>query len=81
MNDNDIMDEITAIWNKLSAIEKSLSSFFEMMHAQSTNGIDENGNAILDIANLSDENSSSIIDIADALNDIDKRVRALEGEK
>lgn len=42
-------------------------------------GIDENSDAILDVADLSDENSSSILDLSDIVEELLERVETLEG--
>lgn len=76
--DKDVRAEISAIWDKMLEIEKKLSDFTDMLHAQSTNGINENGEAVLDVADVSDENSQAIIDLGDAVDDLSNRVSALE---
>lgn len=42
-------------------------------------GIDENSDAILDVADLSDENSNSILDLSEVVGELVDRVEALEG--
>lgn len=76
--DRDTIQEIAAIWDKLGEISKQLSDFADMLHGQSTAGITENSDGILDIAELSDENSTSIEDMAASIADLDARVKALE---
>ena len=76
--DRDTIQEIAAIWDKLGEISKQLSDFTDMLHGQSTAGITENSDGILDIAELSDENSTSIEDMAASIADLDARVKALE---
>ena len=41
-------------------------------------GISENGEAVLDIAELSDENSGSILELAEMIEEIESRVSMLE---
>ena len=42
-------------------------------------GITENGDAVMDVAELADENSGAIMDISELLADLEERVTALEG--
>lgn len=48
------------------------------MIMRSTRGVDENGAAILDIADLADENGTSIEELAEMLSDHEERITALE---
>lgn len=72
--------EIPALWDKINDLSKRLSDFYDMLHAKSTNSINENSDGILDIADLSDENSTAITDIAEILDDITTRLEELEGK-
>lgn len=51
---------------------------FSPMIVRSTRGVDENGAAILDIADLADENGTSIEELAEMLSDHEERITALE---
>lgn len=42
-------------------------------------GITENGDAVMDVAELADENSGAIMDISELLADLEERVTTLEG--
>lgn len=77
--DKDVRAEIAAIWDKLLIIEKTLSDFTDMCHAQSTSGISENGEAVLDTAEVTDENSSSVLELGEMVDDLETRVSTLEG--
>lgn len=70
--------EIPALWDKINDLSKRLSDFYDMLHAKSTNNINENSDGILDIADLSDENSNSIVELAEMLEDINNRLEVLE---
>ena len=77
MNESYI-SEIAAIWDKLGSLDKKLSDFIDSVHSVSTQGIEENSEGILDVAELSDENNTSIIDLADKVDDLETRVSELE---
>lgn len=72
------LQEIAAIWDKLNELNKQLSDFIDMVHGQSTEGISENSDGIIDVAELSDENSGSIVELAEMIENLEERVSALE---
>ena len=75
---NAFRDEIAAIWDQLGSLDKKISDFIDSVHNQSTQGIEENSEGILDIAELSDENNGSIIDLAEQVDNLETRVEQLE---
>ncbi len=62
--DASTMKEIAALWDALNETNKKLSDFVDAVHATSVNGIGEN--------------SDGILDIADVVDSLDTRVTALE---
>lgn len=73
--DEQVMGLINQMQKRIESLEKQLSPLI----MRSVRGVDENGGAILDIADLADENGSSIEDLADMLQDHEERIAALEG--
>lgn len=85
----DYNTRLTNVENTLSALIKSLN--LKQMYSDADNvaekknigentfGVAENGNGILDLADLSDENSTALEDIAEMLDDHEQRISALEG--
>lgn len=85
----DYNTRLTNVENTLNALIKSLN--LQKMYSEADNvaekknigentfGVAENGNGILDLADLSDENSTALEDIAEMLDDHEQRLEALEG--
>lgn len=77
----EILAEISALWDKVNDISRTLSNFTDMLNAQRKSEITENEGAILDEAETIDENNSAILDLAEVIEDLESRVEALEGGK
>lgn len=85
----DYNTRLTNVENTLNALIKSLN--LKQMYSEADNvaekknigentfGVAENGNGILDLADLSDENSTALEEIAEMLDDHEQRLEALEG--
>ncbi len=85
----DYNTRLTNVENTLNALIKSLN--LKQMYSEADNvaekknigentfGVAENGNGVLDLADLSDENSTALEDIAEMLDDHEQRLEALEG--
>lgn len=85
----DYNTRLTNVENTLNALIKTLN--MKQMYSEADNvaekknigentfGVAENGNGILDLADLSDENSTALEEIAEMLDDHEQRLEALEG--
>lgn len=72
--DKQIQDMFEAVYKRITSLEKQISPL--IMRANM--GVDENGEGLIDVADLADENGSSIVELADYISEIDERVTALE---
>ena len=72
--DEQVMGLIEQLQKRVESLEKQ----FSPMIVRSTRGVDKNGAAILDIADLADENGTSIEELAEMLSDHEERITALE---
>jgi hypothetical protein len=77
----DVMQEISALWDKINDISKQLSDFSDMLHKDSKNGIGENEDGLLDIASVADENSGCVVELGELVNDLEERLTALESKE
>ena len=75
----DVMQEISALWDKINDISKQLSDFSDMLHKDSKNGISENEDGLLDIASVADENSECTLELAEMISELEDRVATIEG--
>lgn len=73
--DEQVMGLIQQMQKRIEDLEKKISPLV----TRNERGVDENGQAILDIADLADENGTSIEELADMLSDHEERITALEG--
>ena len=84
----DIEKRLTNLENLVNALIKRIDNdkFYQSADDASekkgistnASGVEENGNGILDLADLSDENSTAIEDLAEMIDDLESRVEALE---
>lgn len=77
----DVMQEISALWDKINDMSKQLSDFSDMLHKDSKNGIGENEDGLLDIASVADENSGCVVELGELVNDLEERLTALESKE
>ena len=75
----DVMQEISALWDKINDMSKQLSDFSDMLHKDSKNGIGENEDGLLDIASVADENSECTLELAEMISELEDRVATIEG--
>lgn len=68
-----VRSEITALWEKVASMDKKISDFIDAVHKTSTDGIKENSDGIIDVADVSGQMYESI-------EDLENRVSALEGK-
>ena len=77
MKDEQILQLIEALNKRIDDLDKK----YDPLIVRSGEGMSENGEAILDIADLADENSTSIEELAEMLQDHEDRITALEEEE
>ena len=77
----EVMQEISALWDKINDMSKQLSDFSDMLHKDSKNGISENEDGLLDIASVADENSECTLELAEMISELEDRVATIEGGK
>jgi len=75
----DVMQEISALWDKINDMSKQMSDFSDMLHKDSKNGISENEDGLLDIASVADENSECTLELAEMISGLEDRVATIEG--
>lgn len=63
--------EIVVLWDKINSMDKKISDFIGSVHSTSTDGINENSDGILDIADIVDSMQGT-------LESFDARIKALE---
>ena len=77
MKDEQILEMFRAINKRIDELDKK----YDRPAVRSDKGMTENGESILDIADLADENCSSIEELADMLQDHEDRIAELEKER
>ena len=75
----DVMQEISALWDKINDMSKQMSDFSDMLHKDSKNGISGNEEGLLDIADVASENSDCVVELAEMISNLEERTNALEG--
>ena len=76
MKDEQILEMFKALNKRIDEIDKK----YDRPAMRSDKGMAENGQSILDVADLADENSTSIEELADMLQDHEDRISELERE-
>ena len=72
---------IQAQKNQVPITAKTDNSFRKIPQIDNnTNGVSENSDAVIDVADLADENSGSITDLADYVASLEERIAELEGK-
>ena len=77
MKDEQILEMFRAINKRIDELDKK----YDRPAVRSDKGMTENGESILDIADLADENCSSIVELADMHQDHEDRIAELEKER
>lgn len=72
--DKQIQGMFEAINKRITSLEMQLSPLI----MRANRGVDENGEGLIDVADLADENDSSIEELAEMLSELDERVQTLE---
>lgn len=73
----EILQMFAAVNKRIDEVVKQLST----PTVVAVNGTTENGQSILDVADLADENSTSIEELAEMLQDHEDRIAALEDKE
>ena len=76
MKDEQILEMFKAINKRIDELDKK----YDRPAMRCDKGMTENGESILDVADLADENSTSIEELAEMLSDHEDRIAALEEE-
>lgn len=72
--------QILSMFEAIQIRINNLDKKYNFPSIRNSNGVTENGDCIIDIADLVDENASAIEELADMIADLEERVSALEGK-
>ena len=70
--------QLQSIFEAIMIRLNNLDKKYDFPSVRNSNGVSENGEGIIDLADLADENASAIEELADMIADLEERVSVLE---
>lgn len=74
----DIVKELATLSRRIFNAEKAVSDLADVLHAESSNKINDNSEGLFDVAGVAGENSEATFDLAEMIADLENRVAEME---